>query len=79
LVLFAALTFVNLTERGIPFVVAFIVTLFVIFILVLLIDALILKHLINRSVITLFMATLGLSYVIEGFVSNSMGNSGSWA
>ena len=66
LVLFAALTFVNLTERGIPFVVAFIVTLFVIFILVLLIDALILKHLINRSVITLFMATLGLSYVIEG-------------
>jgi branched-chain amino acid transport system permease protein len=65
-VLFAALTFVNLTERGIPFVVAFIVTLFVIFILVLLIDALILKHLINRSVITLFMATLGLSYVIEG-------------
>lgn len=66
LVLFAALTFVNLTERGIPFVVAFIVTLFVIFILVLLIDALILKYLINRSVITLFMATLGLSYVIEG-------------
>lgn len=66
LVLFAALTFVNLTELGIPFVVAFIVTLFVIFILVLLIDALILKHLINRSVITLFMATLGLSYVIEG-------------
>ena len=66
LVLFAALTFVNLTERGIPFVVAFIVTFFVIFILVLLIDALILKHLINRSVITLFMATLGLSYVIEG-------------
>lgn len=66
LVLFAALTFVNLTERGIPFVVAFIVTLFVIFILVLLIDALILKHLINRSVITLFMATFGLSYVIEG-------------
>lgn len=66
LVLFAALTFVNLTERGIPFIVAFLVTSFAIFILVLLIDTLILKHLINRSVITLFMATLGLSYIIEG-------------
>lgn len=66
MVLFSALTFVNLTERGIPFLVAFIVTLFVIFIIVLLIDALILRHLINRSVITLFMATLGLSYILEG-------------
>ncbi|MHA3105215.1 branched-chain amino acid ABC transporter permease [Acinetobacter sp. ANC 3791] len=66
LVLFSALTFVNLVERGVPFVVAFAITLFVIFVLVLLIDALILRHLINRSVITLFMATLGLSYIIEG-------------
>ncbi|MFV5374422.1 branched-chain amino acid ABC transporter permease [Acinetobacter calcoaceticus] len=73
LVLFSALTFVNLTERGIPFVVAFIVTLFVIFVLVLLIDALILKYLINRSVITLFMATLGLSYVIEGLAQTVWG------
>jgi len=73
LVLFSALTFVNLTERGIPFLVAFIVTLFVIFVLVLLIDALILKHLINRSVITLFMATLGLSYVIEGLAQTVWG------
>ncbi|MCG2609033.1 MULTISPECIES: branched-chain amino acid ABC transporter permease [unclassified Acinetobacter] len=73
LVLFAALTFVNLTELGIPFVVAFIVTLFSIFILVLLIDALILRHLINRSVITLFMATLGLSYVIEGVAQTVWG------
>ncbi|MCY6411606.1 branched-chain amino acid ABC transporter permease [Acinetobacter sp. VNH17] len=73
LVLFSALTFVNLTERGIPFVVAFIITLFVIFLLVLLIDALILRHLINRSVITLFMATLGLSYVIEGLAQTLWG------
>ena len=73
LVLFSALTFVNLTERGVPFVLAFIVTLFVIFLLVLLIDALILRHLINRSVITLFMATLGLSYVIEGLAQTLWG------
>lgn len=73
MVLFAALTFVNLTERGLPFLVAFAVTLFVIFLLVLLIDALILRHLINRSVITLFMATLGLSYVIEGLAQTVWG------
>lgn len=73
MVLFAALTFVNLTERGVPFAVAFIVTLFVIFIIVLLIDALILRHLINRSVITLFMATLGLSYVLEGVAQTVWG------
>ncbi|MAK31648.1 branched-chain amino acid ABC transporter permease [Acinetobacter sp.] len=66
LVLFSALTFVNLTEHGVPFIVAFADTLFIIFIVVLLIDALVLKHLVNRSVITLFMATLGLSYVLEG-------------
>lgn len=73
IVLFSALTFVNLTERGVPFAVAFAVTLFVIFLLVLLIDALVLKHLVNRSVITLFMATLGLSYIIEGLAQTLWG------
>jgi branched-chain amino acid transport system permease protein len=73
MVLFSALTFVNLTERGIAFPVAFLLTLLVIFLLVLLIDGLILKHLINRSVITLFMATLGLSYVIEGLAQTVWG------
>lgn len=73
LVLFSALTFVNLTELGVPFALAFVVTLFVIFMVVLLIDALILKHLINRSVMTLFMATLGLSYIIEGLAQTVWG------
>lgn len=73
LVLFSALTFVNLTERGVPFVVAFAVTLFIIFLLVLAIDALILRHLVNRSVITLFMATLGLSYILEGVAQTVWG------
>ena len=73
MVLFSALTFVNLTERGVPFLVAFVVTLFIIFIIVLLIDALILKHLVNRSIMTLFMATLGLSYVIEGLAQSLWG------
>lgn len=73
MVLFSALTFVNLTERGLPLIVAFAITLFVIFLVVLLIDALILRHLINRSVITLFMATLGLSYILEGLAQTVWG------
>jgi branched-chain amino acid transport system permease protein len=73
MVLFSALTFVNLAERGLPLMVAFAVTLFVIFLIVLLIDTLILRHLINRSVITLFMATLGLSYILEGLAQSVWG------
>lgn len=73
MVLFSALTFVNLVERGVPFIVAFAVTLFIIFIMVLLIDALVLRHLVNRSVMTLFMATLGLSYIIEGLAQTLWG------
>lgn len=73
MVLFSALTFVNLVERGVPSIVAFAVTLFIIFIMVLLIDALVLRHLVNRSVMTLFMATLGLSYIIEGLAQTLWG------
>jgi len=66
MVLFAALTFVSLLERGIPFWVCFVLTLAAMLVLALLIERLVLRHLVNRPPITLFMATLGLSYVIEG-------------
>lgn len=66
MVLFAALTFVNLNERGLAMWQAFIVTLLAMVAMAALIERWILRHLVNRSVITLFMATLGLSYVIEG-------------
>ncbi|MCY1344248.1 High-affinity branched-chain amino acid transport system permease protein LivH [compost metagenome] len=66
MVLFAALTFVSLLERGVPFWLAFAITLAAMVLLALLIERAVLRPLVNRSPITLFMATLGLSYVIEG-------------
>lgn len=66
MVLFAALTFVSLLEREVPFALALALTLLAMLALALLIERLVLQHLVNRPPITLFMATLGLSYIIEG-------------
>jgi branched-chain amino acid transport system permease protein len=66
MVLFAALTFVSLLERGFHFWLAFALTLAALLVMAYLIERLVLRHLVNRPPITLFMATLGLSYVIEG-------------
>lgn len=64
--LFAALTFVSLVERGLPFSLALLVTFVVMVLLGLAIERTVLRPLVNQPPITLFMATLGLSYVIEG-------------
>ncbi|PTV63106.1 branched-chain amino acid ABC transporter permease [Pseudomonas putida] len=66
MVLFAALTFVSLLERGVPFWLSFLVTLATMIALALLIELAVLRPLVGRSPITLFMATLGLAYIIEG-------------
>src|SRR3954468_2362528 len=66
MLLFAALTFVSLVERGCSFVVAFLVMLAAMALLAVLIERLVLRPLVARSPITLFMATLGLSYILEG-------------
>jgi branched-chain amino acid transport system permease protein len=66
MVLFSALTFVSLLERGVPFWLAFLITLASMLLLALLVERAVLRPLVNRPPITLFMATLGLSYVIEG-------------
>lgn len=66
MVLFAALTFVSLLERGWPFWAAFLATLASMVVLALLIEKVVLRPLVNRPPIILFMATLGLSYMIEG-------------
>ncbi|SFF03874.1 branched-chain amino acid ABC transporter permease [Paracidovorax wautersii] len=64
--LFAALTFVSLVERGLPFVLALGITFALMVALGLAIERTVLRPLVNQPPITLFMATLGLSYVIEG-------------
>ncbi|MER8966296.1 branched-chain amino acid ABC transporter permease [Mesorhizobium sp. M0220] len=66
MVLFAALTFVSLVERGIPFALSLLITLAVMVALGFTIERTVLRPLVNRSPMTLFMATLGLSYIIEG-------------
>ena len=66
MLLFAALTFVSLVERGVPFALALLLTFAVMVVLGVAIERTVLRPLVNRPPITLFMATLGLSYVIEG-------------
>jgi branched-chain amino acid transport system permease protein len=66
LLLFAALTFVSLVERGVPFALALALTFAIMVLLGIGIERAVLRPLVNKPPITLFMATLGLSYVIEG-------------
>src|SRR5258706_6330358 len=62
----AALTFVSLTERGWNFWLALAVTLAVMVVLGMLIERIVLRPLINQPPITLLMATIGLTFVLEG-------------
>jgi branched-chain amino acid transport system permease protein len=73
LVFFAALTFVGLTEHGLSFGVALVVTLAVMVIAGLLIERLVLRPLVNQPQISLFMATIGLSFFIEGLAQLAWG------
>jgi branched-chain amino acid transport system permease protein len=66
MVLFAALTFVSLLEYGVPFLLALAVTALLMVLLGFAVERLVLRPLVNQPPITLFMATLGLSYVLEG-------------
>src|SRR5436190_18492245 len=66
MVFFAALTFVSLLERGWNFWLALAVTLAAMVVLGMLIERIVLRPLINQPPITLFMATIGLTFVLEG-------------
>ncbi|CAG0952719.1 High-affinity branched-chain amino acid transport system permease protein LivH [Burkholderiales bacterium] len=66
MVFLAALTFVGLREMGIDFWIAFVITLGVMVVLGLLTERIVLRPLVNQPQITLFMATIGLTFVIEG-------------
>lgn len=74
MVLFAALTFVSIVERGINFWLAIAITLLAMLALALLIERVVLRPLVNRPPITLFMATLGLSFMIEGLAQTLWGS-----
>jgi len=66
MVFFAALTFVSLVERGWNFWLALVVTLAVMVALGIATERIVLRPLVNQPPITLFMATIGLTFVLEG-------------
>ena len=66
MVLFAPLTLVGLMETGVPFPIAFILTILVMIALAMLIEWSMLRRLVNQDGMILFMATIGLSFVLEG-------------
>ena len=65
MVFFAALTFVSLVERGVNFWLALVITLAVMVVLGIAIEKVVLRPLVNQPPITLFMATIGLTFVLE--------------
>ncbi len=73
MVLFAALTFVTLTEHGLRFWVALLATIAIMIFAAMFIERLVLRPLADRTPMTLFMATIGLSFVIEGLAQVLMG------
>src|SRR6202521_1818044 len=66
MVVLAALTSVGLLEQGLPALVALPATLAVMVVLALGIERVVLRPLVNQPQITLFMATIGLTFVLEG-------------
>ncbi|HWJ00589.1 MAG TPA: branched-chain amino acid ABC transporter permease [Burkholderiales bacterium] len=66
MVFFAALTYVSLAERGWNLWLALLVTLVVMVALGVAIERVVLRPLVNQPQITLFMATIGLTFVLEG-------------
>ena len=66
MVFFAALTCVSLTEYGLNFWLALLLTLAAMIVLGLATERVVLRPLVNQPQITLFMATIGLTFFIEG-------------
>lgn len=66
MLLLAALTFVSLHERQVDFWIAFLITLVLMVILGIIIERTVMRPLANQSLLSLFMATVGLNYFLEG-------------
>ena len=73
MVFMAALTYVGLLEEGLSPWLAVPATLVVMIILALVIERVVLRPLVNQPQITLFMATIGLTFFIEGLAQWAWG------
>jgi branched-chain amino acid transport system permease protein len=67
MVLFAALTLVGVMERGVAVWLALVITMAVMVALAFAIERLMLRPLVNQDPFILLMATIGLTYFLEGF------------
>ena len=67
MVLFAALTLVGLQEHGVPTWLAIVITVGVMVLLAMAIEKVMLRPLVNQDPFILFMATIGLTFFLEGF------------
>jgi branched-chain amino acid transport system permease protein len=75
MVFFAALTTVGFNELGVPFWLAVLLALGAMVILAVLTERVVLRPLVNQPQITLFMATIGLTFFIEGVAQLAWGAS----
>ncbi len=66
MVFFAVLSFVGFMELGLPFALAFVVTVFLMIAVGYATERLVLEPLMNQSEDTLLMATIGLAFVLQG-------------
>ena len=73
MVLFTALMYVTFVEAGIPFWIALLIVMVVMVICAVLIERMMLRPMANRDPMILFVATLGLSFMIEGIAQLAMG------
>lgn len=73
MVFFAALTFVGFQEMGAPFLLALPLTFAAMVVLGIATERIVLRPLVNQPHITLFMATIGLSYLVEGLAQGIWG------
>ncbi|MEL7254245.1 MAG: branched-chain amino acid ABC transporter permease [Pseudomonadota bacterium] len=73
MVFFAVLSFVGFMELGIPFVLAFFVTILLMGLVGFATQRLVLQPLMNESEDTVLMATIGLGFVLEGLAQAAWG------
>jgi len=74
MVLFAALTFVGLINLGMPVWLAFLATIAVMVALAFVIERVVLRPLVNQEPIILFMATIGITFFLDGFGQSLFGS-----
>ncbi|MGF1476615.1 MAG: branched-chain amino acid ABC transporter permease [Geminicoccaceae bacterium] len=74
MVLFAALTFVGLMEKGVPMWIALILAAAIMVLLAFVIERVVLRPMVNQEPIILFMAAFGITFFLDGFGQTLLGS-----